>query len=114
MRKSEITSNYLYSEYFALSRPKINKNACGDYFDCRHDEEGITAVVADGLGSGIKASIASRFACNHIISTVKHSRFLYTKTNLPATFPNPEVERNSTVFPSISIITHNKALLPPY
>jgi len=33
-----------------------------------------------------------------MISTVKHSFFLYTKTNLPATFPNPEVERNSTVF----------------
>ena len=68
MKKEETTSNYIYSEFFALSRPKINKNACGDYFDCRHDEEGVTAVVTDGLGSGIKASIASRFACNHIMT----------------------------------------------
>ncbi len=71
MKKAEITTGYLYADFTALSRPKINKNACGDYFGFHRDESGLVAVVTDGLGSGIRASVASRFACSQIITLME-------------------------------------------
>ena len=103
MKKSEKTSNYLYSEFFALSRPKINKNACGDYFDCRHDEEGVTAIVTDGLGSGIKASIASRFACSHIMTLLSRGFSLRATVKLTANMMHRAKNTNVSNYAAFSI-----------
>ena len=103
MKKSEIISNYLYSEFFALSRSKINKNACGDYFDCRRDEEGVTAVVTDGLGSGIKATIASRFACSHIMTLMSRGFSLRSTVESAAKIMHRAKNTNVSNYAAFSI-----------
>lgn len=46
----------------AVSIPMEGEQACGDAWSVRHDSDGMTAIVADGLGHGLHASEAARAA----------------------------------------------------
>ncbi|PKL91715.1 MAG: hypothetical protein CVV21_06730 [Candidatus Goldiibacteriota bacterium HGW-Goldbacteria-1] len=69
--KTENKTGMLYTDCHNLCAVKTGYSACGDYFEVFRDARAVTAVLADGLGSGIKASVASRMACASIIGMIK-------------------------------------------
>ncbi|MDR1546108.1 MAG: serine/threonine-protein phosphatase [Deltaproteobacteria bacterium] len=52
---------------------KHGQNACGDFFLCRRprDEGRVLAVLSDGLGSGVKASILARMTATMLLGFVE-------------------------------------------
>ncbi|HPN65242.1 MAG TPA: SpoIIE family protein phosphatase [Candidatus Goldiibacteriota bacterium] len=69
--KTEDKTGVLYTECHNLCAVKTGYSACGDYFEIFRDAQAVTAVLADGLGSGIKASVASAMSCASVMRMIK-------------------------------------------
>jgi negative regulator of sigma-B (phosphoserine phosphatase) len=54
--------------FSAFQKPKIQHNACGDSYWLKETDEELICVIADGLGSGDQAQLASKAA----VETVQH------------------------------------------
>lgn len=58
----------LFLEYYHRSLHKWGEELCGDRVEVAHTPHGLIAVVADGLGSGVQASILSTLTAKIAIS----------------------------------------------
>ncbi len=54
-----VEQRYIHTDVFAAQSPKKAGQACGDVWSVYRDKQATTVVLADGLGSGIKAHIAA-------------------------------------------------------
>lgn len=61
---------YIHTDVFAIQTPKYAGEACGDAMQVFRDSTATTVVLADGLGSGIKAHIASTMCVSRLISGI--------------------------------------------
>ena len=50
---------YIHTDVFAVQSPKKLHHPCGDAYGVLRDQKATTIILADGLGSGIKAHIAA-------------------------------------------------------
>ncbi len=62
---------YIHTDVFSLQTPKKAGNPCGDSMDVHRDREATYVVLADGLGSGIKAHIAATMCVSRILGLIK-------------------------------------------
>ena len=68
--------NDLYTDIGYKSINHVGEQLCGDHVEIVEQEDGSTVIVlADGLGSGVKASILSTLT-SKIISTMMAAGFL--------------------------------------
>lgn len=58
----------LFFEYYHRSLHKWGEELCGDHVEVAHTPHGLIAVVADGLGSGVQASILSTLTAKIAVS----------------------------------------------
>ncbi|HOY65566.1 MAG TPA: SpoIIE family protein phosphatase [Candidatus Ozemobacteraceae bacterium] len=58
---------YLHVEVDAASSAKKNAAACGDVWTVERTPEATTILLSDGLGSGVKASVAAQMAVSRMI-----------------------------------------------
>lgn len=58
---------YLHVEVDAASSAKKNAPACGDVWTVERTAEATTILLSDGLGSGVKASIAAQMAISRMV-----------------------------------------------
>jgi hypothetical protein len=58
----------LFFEYYHRSLHKWGEELCGDHVEVAHTPHGLVAVVADGLGSGVQASILSTLTAKIAVS----------------------------------------------
>ncbi|MCR5229395.1 MAG: serine/threonine-protein phosphatase [Solobacterium sp.] len=54
-----MTNEKIYIDAYWRSLNKHNEELCGDRVQIRHNDKGLVMVLADGLGSGVKANILS-------------------------------------------------------
>lgn len=52
---------------------KHDESLCGDFFKVLREPEGVTAVLSDGLGSGVKANILSTLTVNILSTLMSHN-----------------------------------------
>ena len=57
-------------EYGFTSLNKAGEELCGDNVQIYSDGENTTVVLADGMGSGVKANILSCKACLHFCNVI--------------------------------------------
>jgi hypothetical protein len=61
---------YVHTDVSSIQTPKFAGEACGDAMQVLRDSTATTVVLADGLGSGIKAHIASTMCVSRLISGI--------------------------------------------
>jgi hypothetical protein len=61
---------YIHTDVFAKQTSKYAGQACGDAMQVFRDSSATTIVLADGLGSGIKAHIAATMCVSRLISCI--------------------------------------------
>jgi hypothetical protein len=61
---------YIHTDVFAIQTPKHTGQACGDAMQVFRDSTATTVVLADGLGSGIKAHIAATMCVSRLITGI--------------------------------------------
>ncbi len=52
---------------------KHDESLCGDFYDVCREQGGLTAVLSDGLGSGVKANILSTLTVNILSTLIRHN-----------------------------------------
>ncbi|HIT70185.1 MAG TPA: SpoIIE family protein phosphatase [Candidatus Aphodomonas merdavium] len=52
---------------------KHDESLCGDFYDVYREQGGLTAVLSDGLGSGVKANILSTLTVNILSTLIRHN-----------------------------------------
>jgi len=62
---------YIHTDIFSVQTPKKSGNPCGDALEVYRDHDATVAVLADGLGSGIKAHIAATMCVSRLIGLIK-------------------------------------------
>ncbi len=62
---------YIHTDIFNTQTPKKPGQPCGDAFDVYRDNMATTVVLADGLGSGVKAHIAATMCVSRLLMLVK-------------------------------------------
>lgn len=62
---------YLHVEVDAASSAKKRAAACGDVWSVVRTPEATTILLSDGLGSGVKASVAARMAVSRMIELLR-------------------------------------------
>lgn len=62
---------YIHTDVFAAQSPKKPGQPCGDTWGVTRDEAATTIVLADGLGSGVKANIAANLCVSRILTLIK-------------------------------------------
>ena len=79
--------SYLHTEIFDACSSKTVGSPCGDTFEILREEEAVTLILCDGLGSGIKANISATFTMNRVLGMLKsgvslREAFYYEVTSL--------------------------------
>lgn len=64
--------SYIHSDIYISQQSKVQGNPCGDVMQFHRDINSTTVVLADGLGSGLKANIAATLICTRIIELIKN------------------------------------------
>jgi hypothetical protein len=64
--------SYLHSDILIAQQAKVQGNPCGDVMQFHRDINSTTIVLADGLGSGLKANIAATLICTRLIELIKN------------------------------------------
>ena len=67
---------YIHTDIFSLQTPKKKGDVCGDVISHLHSVDATTIILADGLGSGIKANIAAEMCVSRFLSLIKHGASL--------------------------------------
>lgn len=62
---------YIHTDIFCFQSPKKKGNPCGDAYGIYRDSSATFAVLADGLGSGIKAHIAAKMCVSRLLGLIK-------------------------------------------
>lgn len=62
---------YIHSDVFVAQSSKKPDQPCGDAYGIYRDERATTMVLADGLGSGIKANIAANLCVSRLLALVR-------------------------------------------
>jgi len=62
---------YIHTDVFAVQSSKKHGQPCGDAHGVLRDSEATTLVLADGLGSGIKANIAASMCVSRLLQLIK-------------------------------------------
>ena len=62
---------YIHSDLFAVQSSKKQGSPCGDSFEVLRDSSATTIVLADGLGSGIKAHIAANMCVSRLTGLIR-------------------------------------------
>jgi len=57
---------YIHTDVFAAQSSKKKGDPCGDDWDVYRDNQATTIILADGIGSGIKAHIAARMCVSRL------------------------------------------------
>lgn len=68
--------SYIHTDIFTLQTPKKTGSPCGDAIGYRHTKEATTMILADGLGSGIKANITAEMCVARFLSLIEHGASL--------------------------------------
>ena len=99
-----------------VSANKYGEQLCGDHVERIDQENGVTVVLADGLGSGVKANILSTLT-SKILSTMIAGGLTVedcVKT-IAATLPGCEVRKVAySTFTIIHIVENREAELIQY
>ncbi|MFA5418433.1 MAG: SpoIIE family protein phosphatase [Bacteroidales bacterium] len=79
--------SYLHTEIFDACSSKIAGDQSGDTFSTLREEDALTVILCDGLGSGIKANISATFTMNRVLGMLKtgvsmREAFYYEVTSL--------------------------------
>lgn len=61
---------YIHTDVFAVQSPKKLQQPCGDAYGVQRDLKATTIVLADGLGSGIKAHIAATMCVSRMMGLI--------------------------------------------
>lgn len=62
---------YIHSDVFCFQTPKKKGHPCGDAYEVYRDSKATIVVLADGLGSGIKAHIAAKMYVSRLLGLIK-------------------------------------------
>ncbi|GAB1418513.1 SpoIIE family protein phosphatase [Bacteroidales bacterium] len=62
---------YIHTDLFAVQTPKRPGTPCGDAYAVFRDEAATTILLADGLGSGIKAHIAANMCISRLEGLIR-------------------------------------------
>jgi hypothetical protein len=62
---------YIHTDIFAAQSPKKPGSPCGDAWGVYRDDLATTAVLADGLGSGVKAYIAATMCVARLLEHIR-------------------------------------------
>lgn len=68
--------HYIHTDIFSLQTSKKPEKPCGDVIGYRHSTEATTIILADGLGSGVKANIAAQMCVSRFLSLIDHGASL--------------------------------------
>ncbi|MBU2553136.1 MAG: SpoIIE family protein phosphatase [Bacteroidetes bacterium] len=79
--------SYLHTEIIDAYSPKVVGSPSGDSFGAIREEDAVTFILCDGLGSGIKANISATFTMNRVLGMMKtgvsmREAFYYEVTRL--------------------------------
>ncbi len=67
---------YIHTDIFSLQTSKKPGMPCGDVIGFRHNTDATTIILADGLGSGIKANITAQMCVSRFLSLIDHGATL--------------------------------------
>lgn len=109
--------NNLYTEIGYQSLNKYGEELCGDHIELvRQDEDSMVMVLADGLGSGVKASILSTLTSKIISTMIAQSMNLEECVlTVAETLPVCEVRKVAySTFTIIRIVNNKEAEIIQY
>ncbi len=67
---------YIHTDIFSLQTSKKPGMPFGDVLGFRHNTDATTIILADGLGSGIKANITAQMCVSRLLSLIDHGATL--------------------------------------
>ena len=112
-----MTNNSLFTEVSCHSLIKYGEELCGDHFEMiEPDDDSIIVVLADGMGSGVKASILSTLT-SKIISTMLANNLSLEEcvSTIASTLPvNSEVGVAYSTFTIIRVVNNKEAEIIQY
>lgn len=62
---------YIHTDLFVAQSPKKPGDSCGDAWGAFRDEQSTVVVLADGLGSGIRAHIAANMCISRVVGLIQ-------------------------------------------
>ena len=100
--------NSLYTDIGYISLNKFNENLCGDRFEILEPNENLQIIVlADGLGSGVKANILATLT-SKIISTMMANSMDIEECVSTIAATLPVCEKRKIAYSTFTIIKNNK------